>query len=100
MSTNDKIIMEQILQLMSSLSVMQKEEPEEPNVTSSTKSKKVEMLTIKECAAFAPGLSEHTIRQLVLQGKIYGIRTGQGKNGKILISKEALSRYLTGDDRT
>ena len=54
----------------------------------------VEMLTIKECTKAVKGLSEHTVRQLVNQGKISYIRTGQGKNGKILINKSALLNYL------
>ena len=36
------------------------------------------------------GLSEHTVRQLVAQGKVKYIRTGQGKRGKILVNKEDL----------
>ena len=59
-----------------------------------TQSDTVEMLTIKECSEIAKGLSEHTIRQLAIQGKIPSVRTGRGKNGKILISREALLRYL------
>lgn len=54
----------------------------------------VEMLTIKECAQQISGLSEHTVRQLVLQNKLPHIRTGQGKRGKILIPKSALLEYL------
>ena len=56
----------------------------------------VEMLTIKECTLAVSGLSEHTVRQLVAQKKIPYIRTGQGKRGKILISKAALLEYLGG----
>ena len=52
------------------------------------------MLTIKECTELVKGLSEHTVRQLVAQGKISYIRTGQGKRGKILISKADLLNYL------
>ncbi len=59
-------------------------------------SKPVEMLTIKECSEAVKGLSEHTIRQLVAQEKIPYIRTGQGKRGKILISRAALLEYLGG----
>ena len=55
-----------------------------------------EMLTLKECAGAVKGLSEHTVRQLVLQGKIPCIRTGAGKNGKILVNKAALLAYLEG----
>ena len=54
----------------------------------------VEMLTIKECAEHFRGLSAHTVRQLVLQGKIPSVRTGAGRNGKFLISKAALLAYL------
>ena len=54
----------------------------------------VEMLTIKECAECVKGLSAHTIRQLVLQGKIPSVRTGAGQNGKILVSKSALLAYF------
>ena len=56
----------------------------------------VEMLTIKECSEAVSGLSEHTVRQLVAQKKIPYIRTGQGKRGKILISKSALLDYMKG----
>ena len=53
-----------------------------------------EMLTLKECAGAVKGLSEHTVRQLVLQGKIPCIRTGAGKNGKILVNKDDLVSYF------
>ncbi len=56
--------------------------------------KPLEMLTIKECAEAVKGISEHTIRQLVAQNKVPFIRTGQGKRGKILISKSALLDLL------
>ena len=55
-----------------------------------------EMLTIREAAEQVKGLSEHTIRQLVHQGKVPSIRTGEGKNGKILVPKTALINYLNG----
>lgn len=57
---------------------------------------KVEMLTIKECIEEIKGLSEHTIRQLIAQEKLPYIRTGQGKKGKILLSKSALLNYFGG----
>lgn len=56
----------------------------------------IEMLTIKECAAIVPGLSEHTIRILALQGVVTSVRTGEGKNGKILINKQSLLNHLSG----
>jgi hypothetical protein len=59
-----------------------------------TQSDTVEMLTIKECAAIAHGLSEHTIRKLALKGAVSSVRTGEGKNGKILINKQSFINYL------
>ena len=54
------------------------------------------MLTIKESAAVISGLSEHTVRQLVRQGKVKSVRTGAGKNGKILVNKADLVEYFQG----
>lgn len=58
--------------------------------------KTTEMLTVHEAAKTVKGLSEHTVRQLVAQGKVPSIRTGAGKNGKILIPKAALLDYCNG----
>ena len=54
------------------------------------------MLTVHEAAQTIKGLSEHTVRQLVAQGKVPSIRTGAGVKGKILIPKAALLEYLNG----
>lgn len=54
----------------------------------------MEMLTIKECTEAVKGVSEHTIRKLVSQGRVRFIRTGEGERGKILISKQSLLDYL------
>ena len=87
-------IMAKIVKLLSQLieneNDTQKEKPPEHPA------EPVEMLTIKECTQAVSGLSEHTVRQLVAQKKIPYIRTGQGKRGKILISKAALLEYLGG----
>ncbi|SDA32063.1 Helix-turn-helix domain-containing protein [Ruminococcus sp. YE71] len=56
--------------------------------------KPLEMLTVKECAALVDGLSEHTVRQLCAQDKIAHVRAGAGRNGKILVSKVSLLKYL------
>ena len=56
--------------------------------------KPLEMLTVKECAALVDGLSEHTVRQLVTQDKIAHVKAGVGRNGKILVSKASLLKYL------
>lgn len=67
---------------------------EEPHAFSPPSNEPIEMLTIKECAREISGLSEHTVRQLVLQNKLPHIRTGQGKRGKILVPKSALLDYM------
>ena len=53
-----------------------------------------ELLTIKECAALIPGLSEHTVRQLVKRGEVAYMRSGAGERGKILVYKSSLLKYL------
>ena len=53
-----------------------------------------ELLTIKECAAIVPGLTEHTVRQLVKRGEIAYMRSGAGQRGKILVYKSSLLKYL------
>lgn len=60
---------------------------------------KVELLTIKESAELIDGLSEHTVRQLVKQGKVKSIRTGEGKNGKILVNKADLIAYFSAKNK-
>lgn len=59
-----------------------------------TKEKPVQMLTIRECTEIVRGLKEHTVRQLIAQGKVKYIRTGQGNRGKILVNKEDLLNYF------
>lgn len=54
----------------------------------------IEMLTIKECAKLAPGLSVYSIRKLIQQDKIKYIRAGEGKNGKYLIYKNSFTDHL------
>ena len=56
--------------------------------------KPLEMLTVKKCAMLVAGLSEHTVRQLCAQDKIAHVRAGAGRNGKILVSKVSLLKYL------
>ena len=63
--------------------------PEEP-----VKKGPTEMLTIKECANVVQGVSEHSIRMLVAQGKVKSVRTGEGKRGKILVNKADLLAYF------
>ena len=86
---------ELIAQIVTLLNEVIEVEEKEAEVVSRP-SAPVEMLTIKECTQAVSGLSEHTVRQLIAQDKIPYIRTGQGKRGKILISKAALLEYLGG----
>ena len=56
----------------------------------------VEVLTIKECTEAVKGLSEHTVRKLIKQGKLSYLRTVDGVNGKMLINKADLLAYFNG----
>lgn len=89
MNTKQELISKIVALLNELIDVEEKSSMDVPKLN-----QKVEMLTIKECTELVKGLSEHTVRQLVVQGKIPYIRTGQGKCGKILISKSALLNYL------
>ena len=84
----------QILELMTA--VAYDNEPDEMAKSSVISSDKVEMLTVKECTKVISGLSEHTVRKLVEQGKIKYVRTGEGKRGKILVNKADLIAYFNG----
>ena len=82
-------ILQQISILLNSLNESETEPKE-------TKQKKVEMLTVKECSEVIKGLNEYTVRQLIARKEIPSVRTGQGKNGKILVPKAALVAYFNG----
>ena len=93
-TTQKKEIVDNILELLIQLT-----EDGENSVSQTTTvptSNKLEMLTIKESAALISGLSEHTVRQLVKQGKVKSVRTGAGRNGKILVNKADLVEYFQG----
>lgn len=70
-------------------------ETEELQPVKSAEDETIEMLTIKECKEVAKGLSEHAIRQLVIQGKIPCLRVGKSKRGKILIAKKDFLNFLS-----
>ena len=82
-------ILQQISVLLNSLN----ESETEPKAT---KQGKVEMLTVWECSEVIKGLNEYTVRQLIARKEIPSVRTGQGKNGKILVPKAALVAYFNG----
>ncbi len=87
---NKQELIQQVVNLLNTLIEVE----ELPTAPPTSINEQMEMLTIKECAEQVSGLSEHTVRQLVLQNKLPHIRTGQGKRGKILVSKSALLDYL------
>ena len=74
------------------------QEEEQATAPEPSVDKPLEMLTVKECAALVDGLSENTVRQLVAQDKVAHVRAGAGRNGKILVSKVSLLKYLGIDN--
>ena len=93
-TTQKKEIVDNILELL--IRLTEDRETSVPTTTKTPTTDKVEMLTIKECTEVIQGLSEHTVRQLVKQGKVKSVRTGEGKNGKILVNKADLVAYFNG----
>lgn len=91
MKRNQHEVIDRILDLLTEL-------VDDTPAKKQTETKSMEMLTIKECTKAVRGVSEHTIRKLVAQGRVRYIRTGEGKRGKILISKQSLLDYLGGAD--
>lgn len=55
----------------------------------------MEMLTVKECTEAVKGLSEHTVRKLIKQGKLPYLRAGDGQRGKMLVNKADLIDYFS-----
>ena len=93
-TTQKKEIVDNILELL--IQLTEDGENSTPQTTTAPTSNNVEILTIKESAALISGLSEHTVRQLVKQGKVKSVRTGEGRNGKILVNKADLIAYFNG----
>ena len=91
-TTQKKEIVDNILELL--IQLAEDGDDSAPQTTKAPTADKVEMLTIKESAAIITGLSEHTVRQLVKQGKVKSVRTGKGRNGKILVNKADLMAYF------
>lgn len=89
MNTKEKLVSE-IIALVKQLA-------DAPDDSIQSDSQTVEMLTIKDCPKVIRGLSEHTVRQLIAQGKLPSVRTGQGRHGKILVNKADLLAYFQHD---
>ena len=83
---------EYIINVLSEL--LRKLTEEENAAGKHTENGPAEMLTIKECTGAVHGVSEHSIRQIVAQGKVKSVRTGEGKRGKILVNKADLLAYF------
>ena len=83
---------EYIISVLSGL--LRKLTEEEKSEGKREESRPAEMLTIKECVKAVHGVSEHSIRQIVAQGKVKSVRTGEGKRGKILVNKADLLAYF------
>ena len=90
--TEKQQIISQIAQLLGQL--IEAETPASIPQQNQSDTQPLEMLSVKECAALVNGLSEHTVRQLVAQGKVAYVRAGSGVRGKILVSKASLLKYL------
>lgn len=96
--TEKQQIISQIVLLLEQL--IETQSPEPAPQSDQIENQPLEMLTVKECAALVNGLSEHTVRQLVAQGKIAYVRAGSGVRSKILVSKASLLKYLGVVDQT
>ncbi len=83
---------ELIAQLVNILSELIETNDSEAEVRSDA----VEMLTIRECTEAVKGLSEHTVRKLIAQGKLPCMRAGDGQRGKMLINKSDLLACFNG----
>lgn len=92
MTTNRKN--ELIAQLVSILSELI--ETNDSEQVAEVTSNAVEVLTIKECTEAVKGLSEHTVRKPIAQGKLPYMRAGDGQRGKMLINKADLLAYFNG----
>lgn len=89
-----KEIMELLFKLIDSDSSTQESDKKHQD-KKSKQNKPVEMLTIKECLQTVQGVSERSIRMIVAQGKVRSVRTGEGRNGKILVNKDELLAYFS-----
>ena len=100
MSDSAKAIIDNMLdQLVALQESIEKEEGSSTNKANTVIPEKVEMLTIKESAELISGLSEHTVRKLVAQGKVKSVRTGEGERGKILVNKADLIEYFSKKEK-
>lgn len=89
-----ELIRETVLSEMSE--IKKQNELSETNSNHNNESQ-IELVTIRDCTKLIPGISYYSIRQLAEQKKIKSFRTGQGKNGKILIFKDSFLNFFKGE---
>ena len=53
-----------------------------------------EFLTLNQCVRVIHGISHHTIRKLIMQGKLPVVRAGRKSSGKPLVRKSDLLAYF------
>lgn len=58
----------------------------------------MELLTLKECVRVIHGISHHTLRKLIAQGKLPAVRAGGKSSGKPLVRKSDLLAYFEIDE--
>ena len=81
-TTEKKAIVDNILELL--IQLTKDGDTFAPQSVKAPTTNKVEMLTIKESAALISGLSEHTVRQLVKQGKVKSVAPARAGTEKFL----------------
>ena len=57
-----------------------------------------EFLTLNQCVRVIHGISHHTIRKLVIQGKLPAVRAGGKSSSKPLVRKSDLLAYFEIDE--
>lgn len=57
-----------------------------------------EFLTLSQCVRVIHGISHHTIRKLVIQGKLPAEKADGKPNGKILVRKSDLLAFFKIDE--
>ena len=99
-NTEKREIVNNILELLLQLTADEEPQPHAATGQMPTKAPatSVKMLTIKECIELVEGISEHSVRMLIAQGKIKAFRTGEGVRGKYLVNKESLLSYFSGNE--
>ena len=57
-----------------------------------------EFLTLNQCVRVIHGISHHTLRKLIAQGKLPAVRADRKSSGKPLVRKSDLPAYFEIDE--